>query len=310
MTKNKKLTYFLVLCVGFFSIAVNAAVMFGHDQVSGNDTLYEIDTTAQSITAVGSENRPSVDIELAYDQTTIYASDYYPSLDLLDSTTGLRFDYLALTNLPGSTDSVTALELIGTALYAVFSEYGDTFPNYFGIIDVTTGAVTSLSLLPIPIAGMHYAEDALYAVSGSDFDPSLYSNLYIIDPSTGATSLVAPITLNGHLVGEATGLAYLDRSMYLTRNLDSTLYSISLETGVLTPVFDTGTYLAGLTAAREASSNQISIKNGFIKLDTTVSGNSPFAADCSNSAHYGRMTLDAEGIGTLFVCTESGWQQK
>lgn len=309
MTKNKKLTLLLLLFFGIVSKATHAAILFGHD--SGNGSLYEIDTAAQSVTPIGSDSRGAMDIELAYDQTTIFVSDYIGSLALVDSTTGLTTDFLSLTGFPGSTDSVTALELVGSTLYAAFSEFGETSPNYFGLIDVETGEITWLGFLSTKhIRGLHFVENTMFAVSGLETDPGYYSNLYSIDLATGATNLVSPITLGGLLVGEATGLAYKDGKMYLIRDFDSVLYSLHLETGVLSVEFDTEKSLTGLTAARTPSSNQISIESGFIKLDTTVTGHSPFAADCSDSSHFGRMTLDAEGSGTLFVCTESGWQQK
>lgn len=50
---------------------------------------------------------------------------------------------------------------------------------------------------------------------------------------------------------------------------------------------------------------QISVKNGFIKLDTTE-GSNPNDQDCLTSNHYGRMVFD-EANGILFICGETGW---
>jgi hypothetical protein len=53
---------------------------------------------------------------------------------------------------------------------------------------------------------------------------------------------------------------------------------------------------------------QISIENGFIKLDTT-NGATPLAIDCSSDAHNGRMVFD-EMNELLYICTPSGWITK
>jgi hypothetical protein len=51
--------------------------------------------------------------------------------------------------------------------------------------------------------------------------------------------------------------------------------------------------------------SQISIEGGYIKLDTTDS-NAPLDADCSETAHNGRMVFD-ETTELLYICAESGW---
>jgi hypothetical protein len=53
------------------------------------------------------------------------------------------------------------------------------------------------------------------------------------------------------------------------------------------------------------SKPQISVKGGFIKLDT-IGGMLPSNDDCSSSDHYGRQVYD-EIYGRLYICSQSGW---
>ena len=52
--------------------------------------------------------------------------------------------------------------------------------------------------------------------------------------------------------------------------------------------------------------SQISIESGFIKLNTT-DGSVPFGADCSETAHNGRMVVD-DVSNVLYICTATGWR--
>ena len=56
------------------------------------------------------------------------------------------------------------------------------------------------------------------------------------------------------------------------------------------------------------TTNQMSIDNGFIKLDTTE-GIGPFDVDCASSDQHGRLIVD-DVNGLLYVCTEAGWLAK
>lgn len=53
---------------------------------------------------------------------------------------------------------------------------------------------------------------------------------------------------------------------------------------------------------------EISVEDGFIKLDTT-GGYLPMENDCIVSEHYGRMVLD-EVNGNIYICAELGWLLK
>ncbi len=50
---------------------------------------------------------------------------------------------------------------------------------------------------------------------------------------------------------------------------------------------------------------EISVENGFIKMDTTE-GYSPNAIDCSLPDHYGRTVID-EVADILYICIQTGW---
>jgi hypothetical protein len=52
--------------------------------------------------------------------------------------------------------------------------------------------------------------------------------------------------------------------------------------------------------------SQISINDGFIRLETT-DGDAPIGADCSLDTHNGRMVVD-DVNDLLYVCTASGWK--
>jgi len=49
-----------------------------------------------------------------------------------------------------------------------------------------------------------------------------------------------------------------------------------------------------------------SVKGGYIKMDTT-DGNAPSDAECSETAHNGRMVVD-DVNNLLYICTASGWK--
>ena len=283
--------------------AIEAAVLFGHDN---NNDLFRVDTTTQSLTSV-STGIVGPDIEMTADQTNVYFA-YYDQMYIVDSTTGLSTGPVNLTNFPPATDSVTALERVNNTLYAAVSQSNvKDQPGVFGIVDPVSGLITSLGTMAgmgAPTGGLHYVRGKMYAISSANaVDASLFS----IDFATGEASLIAPVTLSGTPVRNATGLTYADGKMFLVKQSDTNLYSIDLDTGVLTLEFDLGVQLISLTTVREANSNQISIENGFIKLDTT-GGYEPQNIDCSDPTHYGRMVLDETGIGNIWICAEAGWR--
>jgi hypothetical protein len=62
------------------------------------------------------------------------------------------------------------------------------------------------------------------------------------------------------------------------------------------------------TGCQQPPRPQISIEDGFIKLDTT-DGNAPNADYCSETAHNGRMVFD-DVNDRLYICTATGWIYK
>jgi len=240
---------------------VAATLLYGH---AGWDYtgLYLIDTVAQTATQVGEDpvrDGSGPDIQMSPDNATIYMSragwwddELDESLYLIDPRTGLNTGTLALSNFPGATDTPTALEFVGSTLYASFSLAGpEVNSGILGTIDLDTGAITEIGTMEDmdrPTGGLDYVDGTMYAVSSTDNDDS---RLFTIDLVTGAATLVGALTLDGVQKEGATALAYADGVMYtlLTdgKEQDSNLYSIDLSTGALTLEFDMGVTLNSLT---------------------------------------------------------------
>jgi hypothetical protein len=300
-----KLTIITLAILSFFlATAVNAATLFGND-LDAFVTI-RIDTASQSITFLIGGFTGCQDLEMA-SGSTIY-SVCEDEFQITDITTGSTTDLPLLSNLPENTNSATALELTNNTLYAAFAGFGvKDQPGEFGIIDVSTSTVTSIGPMTgmgAPTGGLHDVEGTMYAVSAAD---AVDSSLFTIDVSSGAATLIAPLTLAGFAVNSVTALAYADGKMFTVINNDSMLYSIDLGTGELTPEFDlgVGVRVVSLTAGKP-SANQFSIDDGFIKLDT-IGNQQLLDGECSSSSHYGRMVFDETGTGSLWVCSEAGW---
>lgn len=58
----------------------------------------------------------------------------------------------------------------------------------------------------------------------------------------------------------------------------------------------------------ETKKPEISVKDGFIKLDTT-GGNAPLESDCDTTTHAGRMVYDDQN-DVLYICGQAGWKVK
>jgi hypothetical protein len=264
----KKINYFLFLCV-LASLLVtsqaHAAILYGHNSDLQGGTgfgLYRIDTVAQTVTLVGADacrTDSGPDIQLSPDESTIYMSrpgwirsnrpPEAPSLFLIDPTTGLNTGTLNLSGFPGTTDTPTALEFVGSTLYASFHEAGpEDIDGILGTLDLSTGAITPIGPMTgmnRPTGGLHYVGGTMYAVSATDNNDS---RLFTVDLNTGAATLVAPITLGGVQQELATALAYADGKMYTLLNYDTNLYSVDLSTGFLTLEFDLGVWMNSLTS--------------------------------------------------------------
>jgi hypothetical protein len=302
-----KLTIITLAILSFFlATAVNAATLFGYE-IEPFQTI-RIDTASQSITVLIDSFSRCQDLEMASSSTIYNVCD--GDFMITDITTGSTTDLPSLSNLPGNTDTATALELTNNTLYAAFAGFGvKDEPGEFGMIDVSTSIVTSIGPMTgmgAPTGGLHDVEGTMYAVSAAD---AVDSSLFTIDVSSGAATLIAPLTLAGFAVNSVTALAYADGKMFTVINNDSMLYSIDLSTGELTPEFGLGVGISvnvvSLTVGKPPA-NQFSIDDGFIKLDT-IGNQQLLDGECSSSSHYGRMVFDETGTGSLWVCSEAGW---
>lgn len=64
----------------------------------------------------------------------------------------------------------------------------------------------------------------------------------------------------------------------------------------------------GLVDGEVSDKPQISVADGFIKLDAT-NGTAPGDSDCTLPDHYGRMVFD-DSNDLLYICSQSGWVTK
>ena len=253
----------ILLTVCFYQTAT-AAILYGHAHAYADAAdygrLYRIDTLSQTVTPLGvdTDRTYAPEIQMDPSEDRIYVStvgatwNVFPnagSLFIADPATGNTMDTLALTSYPDGTDTATALEFVGGVLYGSFHESGpESDDGILGTINLATGEITAIgAMTPMdkPAGGMHYHDGTMYAVGATDSDNCF---LFTINLATGAATEVAEVTLNGQLVQSLTALAYGDDKMYTFISRGTNLYSLDLETGVLTLEFDTGVYLASLTS--------------------------------------------------------------
>jgi hypothetical protein len=265
----KKINYFFILFVLInllLTSQAHAAILYGHDNMDlfGGE-LYQIDTVAQTVTLVGADaarQNSGPDIQLSPDNSTIYmsragwlddAND--ESLFLIDPATGLHAGTLSLSDFPNTTgyntDTPTALEFVGSTLYASFHKGGpERYDGILGAIDLNTGEIATIgemSGMNRPTGGLEYVAGTMYAVSSTN---NKDSRLFTINLSTGTATLVGKLTLDGVQKEAATALAYANGTMYtvLTNFRDTNLYSVDLSTGALTLEFDLGVQMNSLTS--------------------------------------------------------------
>lgn len=259
----KRLNYLLLLCLSVFFLLnsqVQASILYGHGYWN-DDTLYKIDTNTQTVTTVGSDSDrldSGPEIQMSPNNSTIYMSQADDDiLFMIDPTTGLNTGTFSISGFPSnattSTDTVTAMEFVGSSLYASFHEAGpEGDDGILGTIDLTTGAITTIGTMTgmdRPTGGLSYVGGTMYAVSATDNNDS---SLFTIALGTGASSLVGNLTLNGVQKEAATALVYADSIMYAVLNDGSTnLYSIDLLSGAMTLEFDMGVDLNSLTTPNQ-----------------------------------------------------------
>jgi hypothetical protein len=266
----KKITFCFFSCVLAFLLVTShahAALLYGHGNLDFFDPdgdLYQIDTVAQTVTLVGvdpARSSSGPDIQISPDNSTIYMSR--PGWDnsglfLIDPSTGLNTGTLDLSGFPSfidefgilrTTDTATALEFVGSTLYASFHEAGpEIYDGILGTIDLSTGLITPIGEMTgmnRPTGGLSYVDNTMYAVS-STFNND--SRLFTVDLGTGVSTLVGNLTLDGWQQQSATALVFADDTMYTLLNGDANLYSVDLSTGAMTMEFDLGVEMNSLTS--------------------------------------------------------------
>jgi len=242
--------------MALLSSQANAAQLFGSGS-SSDTTLYQIDTVAQTVTAVGDMGEYGPEIQLTPDASTVLMTDTSGNLWSIDPNDGSNLGSTAISfpDTPNDNENTaTALEFVGTTLYAAFDQAGpESGPGYLGTINPATGSTTGIGTLTgmnAPAGGLAYSSGTMYAVSSAN---SEFSQLYTINLVTGAATLVSDITFGSSQVEAMTALVIVDGTAY-TKSNDSTggvdvnfLYSLDLNTGELTELFDMGEFVVALT---------------------------------------------------------------
>lgn len=248
----------MLSAMALLSSQASAALLLGSG-ASGNTTLVQIDTVAQTVTTVGDPGEYGPEIQLTPDASTVLMTDTSGNLWSIDPSDGsnLGSTTIIFPDTPDDNENTaTALEFVGGTLYAAFDRAGpETNPGYLGTINPATGATTGIGTLTgmnAPAGGLAYSGGTMYAVSSAN---SEFSQLYTVNLATGAATLVSDITFGGNQVEAMTALAIVDGVAY-TKSNDTTggvdenvLYSLDLNTGELTEVFDMGQYVVALTTA-------------------------------------------------------------
>lgn len=239
------------LLVALFAIASTAPadIILGHGNFNG--TLYSIDTVAQTVTAIGTSAGLREGPEIQYDSTnsSIYMSVIAGTpLDLIDPTTGQTTGTLPVAPYPTGRNRITAMETVGSTLFASFSAGAmRSEPGILATIDTTTGTVTEIGALTgmdAPAGGLHFVNGTMYAIT-STFSGSA---LFTVDTGSGAATFVGDLTFGGSPMNALSALAFGDGKMYTLQSTDTNLYSIDLATGDLTLEFDMGVGMNSLTS--------------------------------------------------------------
>ena len=212
--------------------------------------LYSIDTATAIATFIGNDFASDYisEIELSAGGV-IYAADTDDNtlLHTIDPSTGSVTGTITMT-FPMGGDVLTALEFVGSTLYAGFTTEGDGGPTFLTTVDIGTGIVSTVGAtgVPSPLGGLAYdvATSVMYGISAGGSS----AELFIIDLSTGAATSVGLVTIGGTSFGGTTALEFgPDGVLYALPNNSSSitghLLSIDPLTGAATDLGDTGVEL-------------------------------------------------------------------
>lgn len=272
VNKARGTIHLAIVCGAVLAMAgqAQAGVLYSHGY--GDNTLYRIDTDAQTVTVVGVHpgnpwDRHGPEIELSPTGDVVYMSNHRMTVEgrekgltQIDATTGLSSEIAGVlwSDLPGDTNTATALGFVGSTLYGSFHRSGpETNPGYLATIDTATGSVTTIGEMTgmnRPAGGLEFVDGVMYSVTTTDNNDS---RLFTIDLATGAATAGAFLTVDGTQWDAATALAYADGKMYTVTSSsenesrqDSNLYSVNLATGDMTAEFDLGFFMNSLTAVQ------------------------------------------------------------
>ena len=241
-----------------FGSQAEAAILYGHGHF--DHTLYQIDTSSQSVTSIGTGvNRQGPEIEFTPDGSSILFSDRFgpDKLSSINPANGQTASSVIFSGFPldqngTQTNAITGLEYVGSTLYGSAHQAGpESTPGELVTVNTSTGALTTIGTMTNmdrPTGGMDFFNGIMYAVTSTNNNDSA---LFTINLGTGAASLVASLTIGGVQTETVSGLASAGGSMYALHSRfpgDTNLYSVNLTTGAMTVAFDMGKPMNALTA--------------------------------------------------------------
>ena len=242
--------------------------------------LYSIDTATAIATFIGNDFASDYisEIELSAGGV-IYAADTDDNtlLHTIDPSTGSVTGTITMT-FPMGGDVLTALEFVGSTLYAGFTTEGAGGPTFLTTVDIGTGIVSKVGATGVssPLGGLAYdvATSVMYGISAGGSSAELFT----IDLSTGAATSVGLVTIGETSFGGTTALEFgPDGVLYALPNKNSSipghLLSINPLTGAATDFGFTGVEsLNALTAGTMSQVVAIFVSNpttGFHPLTLT-----------------------------------------
>ena len=262
MTTSKTLVPAMLAVTVSFLICPDAAAvtLYGLFPSSTSD-LYTIDTASMTADRVGSDSRRprSPEIELDPSGTTLYVSprgDFGPNLYAVNPNTGLNTGTISLTFPSGPYDTITAMEFVGSTLYAGITEAGPAVNSALATVNIATGGITLIgdTGLDPPLGGLAYdvGTSTMFGVTST----GVISQLVTIDLTTGVGTPVGDVTLGGTGLDVISGLEFgTDGVLYAvqarspsTISLYRHLLRIDPATGAATDLGDMGVYVNSITA--------------------------------------------------------------